>query len=170
MIDALLAAMPLLKALHLTALCLWCGSLAAMPLMLTRHDPAITQRNYHSLRRATHLTYTRCVTPAGVIAVISGTWLIFLREAFVPWLYAKLLFVTVLVVVHIWIGHVLVRVAEKPEQHRPPHPLLGVTAVLLPVLAILLLVLGKPELDWLAFPDWLLEPRGGQLPFEVPRR
>ena len=36
--------------------------------------------------------------------------------------------------------------------------------------SLLLLVLAKPELGEVPLPDWLLEPRGGQLPFDVPRR
>jgi hypothetical protein len=38
------------------------------------------------------------------------------------------------------------------------------------MLAILALVLGKPDFSGIEFPGWLMEPVGGQLPFEVPRR
>lgn len=170
MIEWLLATVPLLKGLHIGALSLWCGGLLALPLMLSRHDPAVTQEDYRRIRRATHLTYTVCVTPAAVVAVIAGTWLIFFREVFVPWLYAKLFFVAALVVAHAWIGHLLTQVAEKPGRHRPPEPYLPIASVLIPILGILILVLGKPDLSWISFPDWLLEPVGGQLPFDVPRR
>ena len=170
MIDWLRDLIPLFKGAHIAALCIWCGGLLALPLMLSRHDPAVTRDDYRRIRRATHLTYTICVTPAAVIAVIAGTWLIFLREAFVPWLYAKLFFVALLVAAHAWIGHVMVDVAETPWRDRPPPPILPIAATLLPVVAILVLVLGKPELGWIAFPDWLLEPRGIQFPFDVPRR
>ena len=168
--DWVAAAIPYFKTLHIGALFIWCGGLMAMPLMLSRHDPADTQEDFRRIRRATHLTYTIAVTPAAVIAVIAGTWLIFLRETFVPWLYAKLFFVAVLVLAHAWIGHILVTVAETKGSHRPPGPYLPVAAVLGPALAILVLVLGKPDLGGIEFPDWLLEPRGGQLPFDVPRR
>ena len=102
--------------------------------------------------------------------MIAGTWLIFLREAFVPWLFAKLAFVALLVMVHAWIGHILAKTGEEPGKDNPPHPLLPVTAVLLPLTVILTLVLAKPAFDWIEFPGWLLEPRGGQLPFEIPSR
>ena len=161
---------PYFKALHIAGLCLWCGGLLAMPLMLSRHDPVDSQDDYRRIRRATHLTYTLFVTPAAVIAVIAGTWLIFLREVFVPWLYAKVFFVALLVCAHAWIGHILITVAESAGRHRPPEPYLPLAAVLTPIVAILILVLGKPEFDGITFPDWLTEPRGGQLPFDVPRR
>lgn len=168
--DWVLAAVPYFKALHIVALVLWCAGLLAMPLMLSEHDPADSTADYTRIRKATHLTYTMAVTPAAVIAVIAGTWLIFLREVFVPWLYLKLFFVMLLVLAHAWIGHILVAAAERSEAHRPPSALLPVAAVLIPVAAILFLVLGKPELGRIELPGWMTEPRGNQLPFEVPSR
>lgn len=170
MIEWVLSLVPIIKGVHIIALALWCGALIALPLMLARHDPAISAEDYRRIRHATHYTYTRCATPAAVVAVIAGTWLIFMREVFTPWLYAKLLFVSLLVAAHAWIGHILVQVAETPGASRPPEPYLPVTAVLLPALAILVLVLAKPDLTWISFPDWLIEPRDGQLLFDVPSR
>jgi uncharacterized membrane protein len=169
-IEWLLATVPIFKGVHIAALCIWCGGLLALPLMLARHHATVTQDDYRRTRRATHLTFAICVTPAAVIAVIAGTWLIFMREAFVPWLYLKLFFVMLLVVTHAWIGHVIVDVAETPGRTTPPPAILPIAAVLGAVLAILALVLGKPDLGWIEFPQWLLEPHGGEFPFEVPRR
>jgi uncharacterized membrane protein len=160
---------PLLKALHIAALCLWSGGLLALPLMLARHEPAISRYDYERIRIATHLTYTLCVTPAAVITVIAGTWLVFARETFALWFYVKLLFVALLVSAHAWIGRLLVEVAEKPGRHRAPEPYLPLALVAIPLAAILVLVLAKPELGWIGFPRWLQEPAGRQLPFDVPR-
>lgn len=168
--DWVLASVPYLKGLHLAALFFWCGGLIAMPLMLSRHDPAISQADYRRIRRSTHLTYTMLVTPAAVIAVIAGTWLVFIREVFEPWMYGKLFFVAMLVMAHAWMGHILVTVAETAGRHRPPAPYLPVAALLTPMMAILVLVLGKFDLGWVEFPDWLTQPRGGQLLFDVPSR
>lgn len=157
-----------MKALHIAALCIWCGGLVALPMMLTRHDPAHSQADYTVIRRSTHLTYTMIVTPAAVIAVIVGTWLGFLRQTFVPWFFAKLAVVAVMLVLHAWIGHTIVRIAEEPGRHRPPAPWLPLAAVLGCITAILLLVLGKPDLRGLPLPAWLLQPQGNHLPFDVP--
>ncbi len=170
MLDWLISIVPIFKALHIAALVIWCGGLLALPLMLAQHDPTVMAGRYRLIRRATHVTYTLCVTPAAVIAVIAGTWLIFLREAFVPWFFAKLAFVALLVVAHAWIGHILANVAEKPEHHEPPNPVFPVAAAFVPMIVIFTLVLAKPALNWVEFPNWLLEPRGGQLPFDVPSR
>lgn len=170
MIDWLLAGVPLIKGLHIAALCVWCGGLLTIPLMFSRQEWDLSQLHYMRLREATHLTYTLGVTPAAVIAVIAGTWLIFLREAFVPWLYAKLVFVALLVAAHVWIGYLLVAVAESPGEHRPPNRFLTIASVLIPVIAILALVLAKPDLGWIEFPRWLLEPRANYLPLDIPSR
>ncbi|WP_069300433.1 CopD family protein [Neptunicoccus sediminis] len=168
MVEWIFATIPLFKVVHIAALLTWCGGLLALPMMLARHDPSVLAVDYRRIRHATHNVYTLVVTPAAVAAVIAGTWLIFLRGVFVPWFFAKLLFVVLLVVAHVWIGHIVVKVAELPEHHKPPHPVLPLVAVSVPVVAILILVLAKPVFDGIGFPDWLLEPRGGQLPFEVP--
>lgn len=164
------AAVPYFKFVHIAALVLWCGGLLVLPLMIARHDPANKLKDFVLIRRATHLTYTMALTPAAVIAVIAGTWLIFLQEALTPWLYAKLVFVALLVAAHAWVGHIIVAVAESKRERRPPPAVLPIAAALLPMLAILALVLGKPDLSGVDLPGWLMQPRGGQLPFDVPSR
>jgi uncharacterized membrane protein len=165
-----LAVVPHLKALHIAGLVIWCAGLFALPSMLSRHDRAIGQADFRRIRRATHYTYTLAVTPAAVIAVVAGTWLILIREVYEPWLYLKLFFVALLVAFHGWVGHTIVAVAETAGSHRPPSPIWPSLVLLVTVLAILSLVLGKPELGQVNLPGWLTEPRGRQLPFDVPSR
>lgn len=164
------ATVPYLKALHIAMLAIWCGGVLALPLMLARHDPALGQADYARIRRYSHFAYTLGVTPAAVLAVASGAALIFVREVFVPWMFLKLAFVGVLVAAHGWVGHNIIAVAETKGKHVPPHPAIPASLALTPIIAILFLVLAKPGFAWLEFPDWLIEPRGGQLLFDVPRR
>lgn len=161
---------PHLKAFHIVTLAVWCAGLFALPLMLARHEPAIGPADYARIRRASHYSYTFVVTPAAVLAIASGTALIFLRELFVLWLFAKLVIVAFLVIFHAWVGHVLVTVAETEGRHTPPEPTAPMLILLVPVVVILALVLGKPDLGRIPVPDWLTEPQGHQLPFDVPRR
>ncbi|MCB5177541.1 MULTISPECIES: CopD family protein [Microvirga] len=170
MIPWLNPTIPYLKALHIAMLSLWCAGLFALPLMLARHDPAIGQADYARIRRATHFGYTFVITPAAVIAIASGTLLIFLREVFVLWMFAKLVFVALLVSFHAWVSYIIVAVAETEGSHTPPEPLVPTLLLMVPILAILTLVLAKPDLSRIPIPDWLEEPRGVQLPFDVPRR
>jgi len=161
---------PYLKALHILGLIVWCGGLFALPSMLAWHDPAIGQADYRRIRRTTHYTYTIAITPAAVITVIAGTWLILIREVYEPWLYLKLFFVALLVAFHGWVGHIIVSVAETAGTSRPPSPAVPSLLLFSTILAILTLVLGKPEFAQLTGPEWLTEPLGRQLPFDVPSR
>jgi protoporphyrinogen IX oxidase len=170
MIEAFAPLVPYLKAIHILALIFWCAGLFALPIMLAWHDRTIGQADYRRIRRASHFAYTLGITPSAVISVIAGTWLILILEVYEPWLYLKLLFVAGLVAFHGWVGHTLVSVAETAGSHRPPSPTVAIALMLVPVLAILALVLGKPDFGPITAPDWLLEPRGRQLPFDVPSR
>lgn len=170
MIEWISPAIPLFKAAHIVGLIVWVGGLLILPLMLARHDPAVSTEDYRVIRQGSHLTYTMVVTPAAVTAVIAGTWLIFMREVFTPWMFAKLAFVAVLVSAHVWIGHLVVKVGEEPETHRSPSPLFPLVAVAIPALVVFALVLAKPDLSGLSFPDWASRPLGGHLPVDVPNR
>lgn len=170
MIDWIVPAVPLFKAVHIIGIVIWCGGLLALPMMLARHNATITVEDYRTVRHASHIAYTMCVTPAAVIAVVAGTWLIFMREAFTPWLYAKLAFVALLVIAHGWIGHAVAKIGEEPGQYTPPAAVFPIVAVMLPVLMILVFVLAKPTLEWIVFPEWLTSPRKAQLLFDVPSR
>jgi uncharacterized membrane protein len=169
-IEGVQPVVPHIKALHIAMLALWTAGLYALPQMLSRHDPAIGQADYARIRRATHFGYVFLVTPAAVLAIASGTLLIFLREVFDLWLFAKLVCVAGLVTFHAWVGHVIVLVAETDGHHTPPEPFLPAILVSVPIAATLALVLGKPDLAQIPVPGWLAEPHGLQLPFDVPRR
>ncbi len=161
---------PHLKALHIGFLSLWMAGLFALPRVLARHDRAIGQADFTRIRHATHYGYVWFVTPAAVVAVASGTALVFLREVFTGWMFAKLVLVGGLVAIHAWIGHTIIAVAETEGRHEPPEPLWPTLATVAAVAGVLTLVLAKPELEEVALPAWLMAPVGGQLPFDVPSR
>lgn len=161
---------PHLKAAHLTFLALWIAGLLALPRMLDRHDGAMGQADFARVRHATHYGYVWALTPAAVLAIATGTALVFLREVYTGWMVGKLVLVAALVALHAWVGHTIVKVAETEGRHDPPEPFWPTVALLVPAAGILLLVLAKPELGELPMPAWLLEPRGRQLPFDVPSR
>ena len=152
------------KGVHIAALLLWCAGLLALPLMLARHTADEEQADYTRLRLLTHFSYSWVVTPAGVVAIIAGTWLIFLRGVVEPWFFAKLVAVGLLVVLHAWIGHVVVLMSERRGDYIPARPGLLLVGSMTIMLAALLLVLGKPVLPDIT-PDWLERPLGRQLPF-----
>jgi protoporphyrinogen IX oxidase len=164
------ALIPHIKALHLGFLALWVAGLLALPRMLARHDDDLVRAEYALIRRATHYSYVWLITPAAVLAIVSGGLLIFLREVFTVWLFAKLVLVAGLVTVHVWVGHTIIAVAESEGEHEPPGALVPALVTCGLVVGILTLVLAKPELEELSMPSWLLAPLGRQLPFDVPSR
>lgn len=159
------------KFLHITALCIWCAGLVGLPLLLASHDVRHDQAQYGRLRLLTHNAYTFLVTPAAIFAIATGTALIFMRGVFVPWMFAKLVGVGALVLLHAWIGHVTLLAGEQPGSYDAPRgwPFTALLAAAMAALVILGLVLGKPLLEETLFPHWLIQPQDQPLPVdEVP--
>ncbi len=161
---------PHVKALHLSFVAVWVAGLIALPRMLARHDPDIVQAEFTQIRRATHFGYVWVITPMAVLAIFTGSALIFMREIFTVWIFAKLVLVTGLVAMHAWVGHTIIAVAETEGEHEPPEPLVPTILIFSLVVGVLCLVLAKPELNELPMPSWLLQPLGRQLPFAIPNR
>lgn len=162
-------AIALFKFGHIAALLVWCAGLIALPIMLAQHQHGDGQDRYARVRKFTHYSYTRLVTPAAVIAVGAGIVLIFLRETFVPWFFAKMVFVGALVVLHALIGGIVIRMGEERGDVIAPRPLVPVVLVIGVIVAILALVLAKPVISPGSAPEWLQSPRNQSLPVdEVP--
>ncbi len=166
----LIPLMPHVKALHIGFLMLWIAGLLAMPRMLAKHDHGTRRIDYSRIRHATHFGYIWGLTPAAVLAIMTGGLLIFLREVFTVWLFAKLVLVAVLVGMHGWVGYTINAVAETEGTYEPPDALIHTAIICTLVVGILILVLAKPDLGGLPVPDWLTTPRGRQLPFDMPSR
>lgn len=160
---------PHAKAVHIATLILWCSGLFALPLTLALHVTDASHADFTRIRQITHFGYIYAITLAALVAIGSGTALIFLREAYVPWLFTKLVFVALLVAFHTWIGSVLVGFTETDDPHLPRSPALPLTMLLVTIAAILMLVLAKPDMGMIPLPTWLTTPQQGQLPFAAPK-
>jgi len=159
----------LLKALHIAALSVWCAGLILLPIVIQTHRrdyAARDQAGFTEFRWLTHHAYRLVLTPAAVIAISAGTVLIFALEVLDIWMLAKLVAVSGMVVVHAWLGHVIVLAGERRNAYRLP-PAALVLVMLVPLMGLVLwLVLAKPALDDLIalFPEFLREPRGHAIP------
>ncbi|MGU3493716.1 CopD family protein [Xanthobacteraceae bacterium A53D] len=159
----------LLKTLHIAALSIWCAGLLALPLILQiygRREEIRTQAGFSEFRLLVHHAYTRVVTPAAIVAIVAGTALIPFRGLADTWLMAKLAVVAGMVMVHAWLGHLVVQASEGRGSYRMPPPLLTLPVSIVCMGSILFLVLAKPDLQWLieALPQALREPQGRSLP------
>lgn len=155
----------IVKGLHIAALILWCAGLVALPLMLGKHRVGEDQADYSRLRLLTHDSYAFIVTPAAVIAIAAGTLLIYLRGMFVPWMFAKLVAVGLLVALHALVGHTVVLMSERRGEYAPPTPLPLIAASIGTMVVVLLLVLAKPVVPDV-LPAWLKTPHYRQLPVD----
>lgn len=161
---------PHIKALHLGFLAIWVAGLIALPRMLAHHDRAVVQAEFAQIRRATHFGYVWVLSPAAILAISTGGALVFLRDVFTVWMFAKFVLVSGLVAIHAWVGYTIIAVAETEGQYEPPEPLVSTIVSFGLVIGILCLVLAKPELEELSIPSWLMTPLGRQLPFDIPNR
>lgn len=159
-----------LKFAHLAAMLCWCAAMIALPVMLyfyggiwrKSRGSEQEQARYAEFRMITHYGYIGFATPAAIIAIATGTGLIFADQVFDLWFVAKLALVAGMSLVHAWIGHFILVSAKDRGLQRMPSPVW--TLVLgLPLMAgVLWLVLAKPDLAWTAdlMPEFMLAPRG----------
>lgn len=158
---------PIFKALHISTIALWAVGLVMLPLLFRRYRPQLSDAAFTRFRVLTHFSYIAFLTPAAVVAVGTGIVLILLRGIFEPWLYAKLVLVSFLAMLHAYIGHMIVLTAETRGSVRLPPPLLVLAPILMVLSGILVVVLAKPTfaIDW---PEWMTTPHSVSLPREVP--
>lgn len=164
-----------LKALHIAAMLAWCAGLIALPLLLMAYGGARRQSRYAEFRMLTHYGYVAFVTPAAVVAVVAGTGLIFAAEVFDLWFIAKLAFVSLMALVHAWIGHLIEQSGvqrrgaivhgERSRGYARPSPAIALTVAVPSMAAVLWLVLAKPDLGWVAdlLPGFMLQTQGQSL-------
>lgn len=147
-----------LKALHISALLIWCAGLLYLPGLLLVHRQATIDTDFIAVRRAVRFAHTTIVAPAGVMAIASGTALLFITDALHGWMFVKLAFVGVLVTTQLWYGGVSTELSDRGK-HPPQLRLFGSLAALVAAIgSILWLVLGEPSFDLVALAPNLFQP------------
>lgn len=135
-----------LKFLHVIAVSVWAGGLLALPLLLAAQAGATANAVTRGHGAARHL-YVGLISPAAVVAILTGGGLIAARGLHADWFAAKLTVVAVLAVIHVLAARQIVSTFGDDG----PRPLLlratsVVTAAA--VLAILYIVLAKPGITF----------------------
>lgn len=95
------------KALHIIFVVAWFAGLFYLPRLYVYHamtDDAPGQARFKIMERK---LYRGIMTPAAVLAIAFGTWLWLGFGITGGWLHAKLVFVALLVVYHLWCGRLL---------------------------------------------------------------
>ena len=151
-----------LKALHIAALALWGGGLLALPGLMAREQRVAGAGDGGGLdavwrHRVSRFAYDVIVSPAAVVAIGSGTALIFVTRPLDGWLFFKLAAVGGLVITHMAVGRFIDQF-EAPA--RPPAGRMATALLLAAIIFICLvlwLVLQKPAIPESLFPGWLLD-------------
>lgn len=135
------------KLLHVAAIALWSAGLIALPFLYVQRNGLEDDALYrlHAFARS---LYVNIVSPAAFVAIGSGTVLIFMMGTYEAWFSAKLLGVSVMTGIHIFSGLMILKLFEPGRTY--PVWRLGIVMplTLLVVSTILVLVLGKPRLEW----------------------
>lgn len=127
------------KLIHIAAIVIWSAGLLYLPGLLARHAGAAGhEQAFRRLRHQTRLVYVGLMSPAAVIAVLSGTVLVFLAAALGGWLVLKLIAVSSMVLIHTYLGRLMGLLYENPGLRRPGAHLI----LLLPIGAMILTVIG----------------------------
>lgn len=137
--------MPWLKLLHITAVIVWCGTLLYLPTLIAsatgpNRAPVFGHSPHQRVLRG---LFTLVVTPAALVAIVSGTAIFVFMGPLTLWLVAKLAVVGLLVLAHAACGLLVLR-AERGEA-RLAGLCAAVTALCIAAIAaVAWLVLRKP--------------------------
>lgn len=140
--------MPWIKILHIVALVCWCGTLLYLPAMIAQSARVTSDAPAFAIDAPfmPRFLYNSIATPAALVAIISGTLLFLLNNIVSSWLVLKLLAVAVMIAAHGACALLLVRLQKG--HHGGVRPMALVTSMVagLSMLAVVGLVLAKPEL------------------------
>lgn len=149
-----------LKFIHLATISVWSGGLIILPFLFWQRQGVAIGPELDRLHRLTRFVYVGMTSPAAFIAIASGTVLIFLQTTFLEWFSLKMLFVSILVMLHVTAGLILAHLFE-PTGHFGRFLYVGLTsAYLFLITAIIWVVLAKPHIDSNQFATNLFTPGG----------
>jgi protoporphyrinogen IX oxidase len=109
------------KSFHIVFMVTWFAALFYLPRLYVYHamsDDEISNARFKTMERK---LYWGIMAPGGVLTVLTGAWLVYIRGAAwfltVPWLHLKLVLVGLLVGYHIYLGVILKRFARDGNRH-----------------------------------------------------
>ncbi|SNY43959.1 Uncharacterized membrane protein [Arsukibacterium tuosuense] len=131
--------------LHIASLVTWAAALCILLVLMSRTGAGLqTGSKVDTLER---VWFTRLASPAGLVAIISGTAIFAFSSNFSSWLLLKLTLVTALVICHVLAG-LLILYSQRPEASGIAGKCQAVLSIVLVLLlSIIVLVLLKPQLD-----------------------
>lgn len=107
-----------IKAFHIMAVVTWFAGLFYLPRLFVYHamsEDEISQERFKVMERK---LYRGITTPSMIAVIALGIWLIYLTPGFLQmgWLHAKLTLVAILVVYHLYCGHLVKQFRDNRNQ------------------------------------------------------
>lgn len=107
-----------IKAFHIMAVVTWFAGLFYLPRLFVYHamsDDEISRERFKIMERK---LYRGITTPSMIAVIALGFWLIYLTPGFLQmgWLHAKLTLVAILVVYHLYCGHLVKQFRDNRNQ------------------------------------------------------
>ena len=149
-----------LKFVHLATIAIWSGGLLVLPFLFWQRRALEAGAELDRLHRIVRLVYVELTSPAAFVAIASGTGLIFLQATFEEWFSIKMVLVGIMAMLHVVAGLVVHQLfSPRGRFGRVSFVTLSATYAVL-IVAILWVVLAKPQIDSNQFAAHLFEPGG----------
>jgi len=150
----------LLKFIHLATISIWSAGLIALPFLFRQRSLLSGGMDLDRLHRMTRFVYVGMTSPAAVIAIASGTALIFFQATFQEWFSIKMALVAIMVMLHVAAGLVLARVFLPAGRFGSFSYAALSGAYFVVITAIICVALAKPHIDANQFAIDLFSPGG----------
>jgi len=97
------------KALHIIFVITWFAGIFYLPRLFVYHTMSDDTASIERFKVMERKLYRGIMTPSMVLAVLFGTWLIYLTPSFLQggWLHVKLTFVAAIIGYHFWCGSIM---------------------------------------------------------------
>ena len=137
--------MLVVKTLHIVFMVTWFAGLFYLPRLFVYHCLATDPIGIDRFKVMERKLYRGIMTPAAVLTVVFGFWLMFGYGISGGWLYAKIALVVILVAHHVWLGRLLAAFAADRNTHSDRFYRWINEIPALPILvAVVYLVVAKP--------------------------
>jgi putative membrane protein len=136
-----------LKFIHVATIAVWSGGLIVLPYLFWQRRGLPGGEDLERLHRMTRFVYVAMTSPAALIAIASGTALIFLQATFREWFTLKMLLVAGMVMLHVLGGLVGKRVFAPQGRFGSGLCVALTGAYVVLIVAIIWVVLAKPVID-----------------------
>lgn len=136
--------MLLVLSLHIAFLLIWSGTLLYFPRLLAQQASAQDEEERQRSLRMQHTLYAFIMTLSGVLTILFGGWLLFVRGFSGGWLPVKLSLVLAMVFFHVYCGHLMLQLREQGPVHSIWFYRLLLVAPMLLIPAVVALVVLKP--------------------------